>query len=116
LLGEIRELEDQGDRTEFLTKAQIRFQYGICCIAAPIAEEHLTGVTLDEQHNSYTDLMMAKDALARVTVGDGPGDIESIKPFTKLMIEHEWPHIQQLASELIRCKELDYQEVVNLLR
>jgi hypothetical protein len=46
-------------------------QYAICCIAGPIAEEHLTGVSLDEQHDSYRDVVMAQDALARITIGEG---------------------------------------------
>jgi hypothetical protein len=92
------------------------FARAIICMAGPISEEKLTGVSLDEQPGSYIDRVMAKDALSRVTVGDGPADIESIIPFTRLMIDHEWPHIALIAGELVRRKELDYEEVIRLTR
>jgi hypothetical protein len=91
------------------------FAYGIICLSGPIAEERLTGVHLDEQHNSYTDWMMARDALARVTIGDEPAEIESVLPFTRQMIEHNWGLVQLIASELVARKELDYEQVLALL-
>jgi hypothetical protein len=54
--------------------------------------------------------------VARVTVGDAPADIESIVPFTRVMIEHEWPQIQLIASELVRQRQLSYDEVVRVIQ
>jgi hypothetical protein len=41
---------------------------------------------------------------------------ESILPFTKLMIDHDWSDVQRIASELISRKELSYDEVVGLIQ
>jgi len=35
------------------------------CLAGPISEERLTGVSFDEQTGSDTDVVMAKEALGR---------------------------------------------------
>jgi hypothetical protein len=67
-------------------------------ICTPVAEERLTGVSLEEQTDSYTDVMMAKEALARVDL-EPRLDIDSVLPFCRLMVEHEVPHIQRIACE-----------------
>jgi hypothetical protein len=91
------------------------FARAIICMWGPLAEERLTGVSLDEQPGAYTDIVMAKEALSRVDI-DKVELLDSILPFTKLMIDHEWPHIQQIAIELVRQRQLDYEQVLKIIQ
>jgi hypothetical protein len=84
-------------------------------MSGPVAEQKLTGVSLDEMPGSYTDIQMARDALARVGLV-GHLDEHSIIPFCRLMVDHEWPHIQQIASELARQRQLDYEQVLKIIQ
>ena len=71
------------------------FPRAICCMAGPVAEEVLTGVPLEEQ-TSYRDINMAREALARIELADR-FDERSVIPFTKLLVEYNWPVICALA-------------------
>ena len=90
---------------------------GFCaciCLSGPIAEECLTGIPYDQQHTSRTDLAMASAALTRLK--DPRLDIPSITPFTRLLVDANWPLIQLLANQLILDRELSYDQVVSLIR
>jgi hypothetical protein len=87
----------------------------VICLAGPICEERFTGIPVDEQHGSYTDMRMCKEALARLQVGP-PLTVESLIPFTRLMIEHSWPCIQPLASQLLISRELSYDTCLRLIQ
>jgi hypothetical protein len=91
------------------------FERGIMCLAGPIAELKLTGVGLEQQTGSWRDIEMAKEALSKVDFADRLG-IESVLPFTHLMIDHSWPCIQLLSSHLIDRRELGYDEVLELIQ
>jgi hypothetical protein len=65
-----------------------------------VAEERLTGIAPQEQPGSAKDLRMAREALARVAITPRL-EIDSILPFTRLMIEHEWRAIQLIANQLM---------------
>jgi hypothetical protein len=86
----------------------------ICCLAGPLSEERLTGVPWGEQPGSRIDIQMAREALARL--GDDDLTINSIVPFTRLMIEHEFQAIELLASHLLAYNELSYEQVVELVQ
>ena len=87
----------------------------ICCLAGPVAEHKLTGISLEEQPGAYIDIEMAREALSRVHI-EPRLDIDSILPFTTLMVESNWPTIQFLATQLLVYNELDYDDVVKLFR
>jgi hypothetical protein len=91
------------------------FARAICCLSGPVAEKKLIGVSLSEQSGSYKDILMAQDALSRVDLVGHLG-IDSILPFTRMMIDHEFQTIQLLANQLILHKQLDYDEVVRLVQ
>jgi hypothetical protein len=74
--------------------------YAIICCAGPLAEERFTGIDLDDQPGAYTDLLMARNALAKLDVGP-PLDTQSVLPFTRLLVEHNWPTTQLLATQLV---------------
>jgi hypothetical protein len=90
------------------------FARAVCCLAGPIAEERATGVSLEEQAASDIDKMMARDALARVAI-DGL-EVGSILPFTRHLVDHEWPAIALIASELVQQRQLTYDQVVGLIQ
>ena len=58
---------------------------------------------------------MARNALARLDTGPRL-DIESIVPFTRLMVESDWPLITALSTQLLIANALSYDEVVGLIR
>jgi hypothetical protein len=78
----------------------------------------LTGVAVEAQTDSFVDITMAQDALARVSIGaDGqPADVASILPFTRRLIAHEWMNIQVIANHLVVHQQLDYDQVVRLIQ
>jgi hypothetical protein len=86
----------------------------ICCLCGPASEERLTGVPIPDQTGSRPDIVMALNALARARFIE-PLDLESVLPFTRLLIEEQWPTIEHLACALIRHRELDYEQVLELL-
>jgi hypothetical protein len=87
----------------------------IICLGGPVAESFVTGVPIEQQTSSRTDILMACNSLTRLKIGP-PLTLESLVPFTRLLIEHQWPHIERLATHLIIYHELDYEAVVRLLR
>lgn len=87
----------------------------IICLSGPIAEERVTGIPFDEQPGAGTDLQMARNSLGRLDTGP-PQDLESLVPFTRLLVESNWPLISQLATQLLIANELSYDEVVSLIR
>ena len=113
--GQVRlSQSDDGHVTGAVTSPSGRYDctaYGIICLAGPLAEEKLTGVDVSEQTGSYVDIVMARDALSRV----GPADIDSILPFTRSLIEHEWSGVQLIANHLVVHKRLDYEQVVKII-
>jgi hypothetical protein len=87
----------------------------VICLAGPICEERLTGIPVSEQPGSYVDLLMAKHSLAKLDIGP-PLTVESLIPFTRLMIEYNFPTIQLIATRLLLDHELDYDAVIALIR
>jgi hypothetical protein len=57
---------------------------------------------------------MTRDALSRVDLAPRL-DIDSILPFAKLIVEHEWPADQLIAHQLMVHKTLDYEQVRALI-
>jgi hypothetical protein len=88
---------------------------GIICLSGPLGESIITGVLPEDQPNSATDIRMAKQSLARVAVNPRP-DLQSVMPFTKMMLEYEWPRVELLARELYARKRLTFPEVIHILR
>jgi hypothetical protein len=118
LFGRIKIWRDEdGDVLGAVTRPAGRyncFSMSIICMAGPVAALKLTGVPLEQQPGSYTDVTMAREALAKVDFG-GDLDLHSILPFCHLLVDHEWPWIQFLACHLLDRKRLDYDEVVRLI-
>jgi hypothetical protein len=87
----------------------------ICALAGPVAEEWLTGVAIHEQPGSRTDIMMALNALARVTARGEPIELAGLLPCTRLLIEEQWVSVGCIAETLIARRRLDYDETLRLL-
>ena len=47
---------------------------------------------------------------------NGLDAIRWLLPFTRLLIEHNWPDVERIAASLIVNKTLDYQQVVDLIQ
>lgn len=84
------------------------------CLCGPVAESFITNVPIEQQTASRKDVLMACNSLAQLKIGP-PLTLESLVPFTRLLIEHQWPAIQRLAIQLIIHHELDYDAVIRLL-
>jgi hypothetical protein len=57
--------------------------------------------------------MTARDDLAKIDMAGL--DLESITPFTRLLLEHNWPVVSLVACHLLDRRELTYAEVLRLL-
>ena len=85
----------------------------IICLCGPMSESFITGIPIEQQTGSRTDVLMACNSLARMRMGP-PLTLESLLPFTRLLIENQWPQIERLASLLIEHRELDYDTVMRI--
>jgi hypothetical protein len=90
------------------------FARAITCVCGPVAEQVLTGVPIEQQPGSRTDIIMTLYALARADFAE-PLDLESIMPFTRLLIENRWADLVRIADRLMIEKQLDHAQVVRLI-
>lgn len=84
----------------------------LASLAGPCAEEFYTGVKLARQPKSRTDLKMAREAVARL----GSPDFGWLLPRARTVVRQEWPRIQTLAAALLQRGQLDYADVLGLIR
>jgi hypothetical protein len=116
--GSIRLYEKDGQVVGAVTSPAGTYnvmERAVICLSGPCSEERFTGIPVSEQSGAYTDLLMCKDALAKLDIGP-PLTVESLIPFTRLMIEHNFPTIQALATQLLISNELAYEDVLALFR
>ena len=55
-------------------------------------------------------------AVISTVIINGLDAIRWLLPFTRLLIEHNWPDVERIAASLIVNKTLDYQQVVDLIQ
>jgi hypothetical protein len=84
----------------------------LACLAGPCAEEFYTGVKLARQPKSRTDLKMAREAVARL----GSPDFDWLLPRARVLVRQDWPRIQSIATALLHHGQLDYADVLGLIR
>jgi hypothetical protein len=86
----------------------------VVCLAGPLAEAQHTGIDFSElaRTSSRTDIAMAQDALSRT----GSSDLDRLLPFARALIVQDWPCIRLIASALLQHQQLDYFEVLRLIR
>jgi hypothetical protein len=90
----------------------------VCCLAGPVARQHLLG-NQKFQAGDGDDLEVAHGIMTRLGLVDGiEAGIEALKalmPFARLLVAHAFPKIQLIAGELVRRKQLSYEQVVRLI-
>jgi hypothetical protein len=88
----------------------------VCCMCGPVSEAAITGIPWRFQPASWKDIEMAKEALGMMRVRGDRLDINSVLPFTEMLVDHEWSNIQLIASYLLARRELSYDEVLRLVQ
>jgi hypothetical protein len=86
----------------------------VACLAGPLAEELHSGIGFAElaRAGSRTDIAMAQDALSRI----GSPDFDRLLPFARSLVAQDWPFIRLITAALLQYRQLDYAEVLQLVR
>jgi hypothetical protein len=105
VLGEVRARVDEHS---YVGRAAIS-------LAGPLAEERHSGVDFSElaRAGSRFDVAIARDVLSR---RPGLPEFEQLLPWVRSMVANDWPFIQLVSAALLQHRQLDHNEVLQLIR
>jgi hypothetical protein len=68
------------------------------------------------RRNIWRDIEMAEEALGMMRVRGERLDINSVLPFTEMLVNDQWSNVQLIASYLLARRELSYDDVLALVQ
>jgi hypothetical protein len=92
-------------------------QFAAIALAGGVAESRYTGVDLGELVLTHcrTDFAAARDAMKLADRSDAES-LDRLVAFLWKWAANDWPYIERIAGALVERRELDYDEVLQLVR
>jgi hypothetical protein len=96
-------------------KAAAPHEAHVCLILAMASTERADPGLIAERALRDNGLAVISTVIINGVI-NGLDAIRWLLPFTRLLIEHNWPDVERIAASLIVNKTLDYQQVVDLIQ